>query len=198
MNTRMSRKNSPSPRGERAAVRLIAITLATMVAGCAVGPDYERPAVELPANWEGAPTTGERKILDRWWTLYGDPVLDRLVEEALARNQDLAAAAADRVQHPGRAERAPAPEEGGVERADLGGDGAAEAAETGNGIGGHDIADFGQLIRRRSRRALLRRAPDRPISSCGGPGRSGRSADVTWARGRRSRRSRRGMLEDGE
>ena len=94
MNTRMSRKNSPSPRGERAVVRLIAITLATMVAGCAVGPDYERPAVELPANWEGAPTTGERKILDRWWTLYGDPVLDRLVEEALARNQDLAAAAA--------------------------------------------------------------------------------------------------------
>jgi multidrug efflux system outer membrane protein len=31
---------------------------------------------------------------DRWWTLYGDPVLDRIVEEALAHNQDLALAAA--------------------------------------------------------------------------------------------------------
>jgi multidrug efflux system outer membrane protein len=73
---------------------LIAITLAAIVAGCAVGPEYERPAAELPANWQGAPTAGERKISDRWWALYGDPVLDRLVEEALAHNQDLAAAAA--------------------------------------------------------------------------------------------------------
>ena len=68
--------------------------LAALIAGCAVGPEYERPAAELPASWEGAPATGEQKIADRWWTLYGDPVLDRLVEEALAHNQDLAAAAA--------------------------------------------------------------------------------------------------------
>jgi multidrug efflux system outer membrane protein len=77
-----------------AASRLLSITLAALIAGCAVGPEYERPAAELPAAWEGAPTTGERKIADRWWRLYGDPVLDRLVEAALAHNQDLAAAAA--------------------------------------------------------------------------------------------------------
>jgi hypothetical protein len=58
--------------------------------------------------------------------------------ELVADGGDLAAAAADRVQHPGRAERAPAPAKGGVERPDLGGDGAAEAAETGDGIGGLD------------------------------------------------------------
>jgi multidrug efflux system outer membrane protein len=65
-----------------------------LIAGCAVGPEYERPAAELPVSWEGSPATGERRIGDRWWTLYGDPVLDRLIEEALAHNQDLAAAAA--------------------------------------------------------------------------------------------------------
>jgi multidrug efflux system outer membrane protein len=68
--------------------------VAALIAGCAVGPEYERPAAELPVSWEGAPAAGERRMGDRWWKLYGDPVLDRLVEEALAHNQDLAAAAA--------------------------------------------------------------------------------------------------------
>lgn len=74
--------------------RLISLTVAMVLAACTVGPEYQRPATELPASWEGAPKTDEPKIGDRWWTLYGDPVLDRLVEEALAHNQDLAAAAA--------------------------------------------------------------------------------------------------------
>lgn len=68
--------------------------LAALIAGCAVGPDYQRPAVELPAAWVGAPADGVKATRDRWWTLYADPVLDRLVEEALANNRDLAVAAA--------------------------------------------------------------------------------------------------------
>jgi multidrug efflux system outer membrane protein len=68
--------------------------LVALIAGCAVGPDYERPAVELPAAWQGAPAEGVKGARDRWWTLYSDPVLDRLVEEALASNRDLAVAAA--------------------------------------------------------------------------------------------------------
>jgi multidrug efflux system outer membrane protein len=36
----------------------------------------------------------EQSVPDRWWTLFGDPALDGLVAEALAANQDLAAAAA--------------------------------------------------------------------------------------------------------
>ncbi|HXF65492.1 MAG TPA: TolC family protein [Burkholderiales bacterium] len=43
------------------------------------------------------PATG-----DRWWTLYGDPALERLVEEALAHNQDLAAALARPIFQGGR------------------------------------------------------------------------------------------------
>jgi len=75
--------------------RLIGGALATVfAAGCAVGPVYERPAAELPAAWRGVPAGGVTANNERWWTLYKDPVLDRLVEEALAHNQDLAAAAA--------------------------------------------------------------------------------------------------------
>jgi multidrug efflux system outer membrane protein len=73
---------------------LAATALAVLIAGCAVGPDYRRPEVELPAAWQGAPAEGVKGVRDRWWTLYADPVLDRLVEEALANNLDLALAAA--------------------------------------------------------------------------------------------------------
>jgi len=73
---------------------LVATAMAVLIAGCAVGPDYRRPDVELPAAWQGAPAEGVKGVRDRWWTLYADPVLDRLVEEALANNLDLALAAA--------------------------------------------------------------------------------------------------------
>ena len=73
---------------------LVATAMAVLIAGCAVGPDYRRPEVELPAAWQGAPAEGVKGVRDRWWTLYADPVLDRLVEEALANNLDLALAAA--------------------------------------------------------------------------------------------------------
>jgi multidrug efflux system outer membrane protein len=68
--------------------------LVALIAGCAVGPNYERPAVELPAAWQGAPVGGVKATGDRWWALYADPVLDRLIEEALLNNRDLAGAAA--------------------------------------------------------------------------------------------------------
>jgi len=64
--------------------------IAALIAGCTIGPAYERPAAELPAAWHGASVEGVSATGDRWWTLYGDRALDRLVEEALASNQDLA------------------------------------------------------------------------------------------------------------
>jgi multidrug efflux system outer membrane protein len=67
---------------------------AALIAGCAVGPDYKRPEVELPAAWQGAPAEGVQGARNRWWTLYEDPVLDRLIDEALANNLDLAVAVA--------------------------------------------------------------------------------------------------------
>ena len=69
---------------------LTAAGLAALLAGCTLGPAYERPAAALPENWTDSPTQGVKAPAARWWTMYGDPALDRLVEEALTYNQDLA------------------------------------------------------------------------------------------------------------
>ncbi len=73
---------------------LVAMVLVAQLTGCAVGPDYKRPEVDLPADWRGAGAEGSPAKGERWWALYSDPVLDRLIEEALANNRDLAVAAA--------------------------------------------------------------------------------------------------------
>jgi multidrug efflux system outer membrane protein len=68
--------------------------IAVMLSGCiSLAPDYERPAAELPAGWSG-PAGESTAVGAQWWKVYGDPQLDRLVEEALASNADLAAAVA--------------------------------------------------------------------------------------------------------
>jgi multidrug efflux system outer membrane protein len=71
-----------------------AALLAVAIAGCTLGPAYERPAAELPAGWVDLPAQGTKAPASRWWTLYGDPALDQLIDEALAYNQDLALATA--------------------------------------------------------------------------------------------------------
>jgi len=64
---------------------------AALLAGCAIGPNYERPAVELPETL-GVPQAAV-PAPEKWWTLFNDPVLNALVDEALAANRDLKAAA---------------------------------------------------------------------------------------------------------
>lgn len=69
---------------------------AAAVAGCTLGPDYRRPATELPDAHRGAaaPQTA-RSIGDiAWWEAFGDPQLVSLIDEALRGNVDLAIAAA--------------------------------------------------------------------------------------------------------
>ena len=63
-----------------------------LLAGCSVGPKYEKPAAELPESWkESAPRFAED---GRWWRVYADGELDKVVDEALAGNGDLLIAAA--------------------------------------------------------------------------------------------------------
>ena len=78
-----------------AAFRSIAFAVVTLalLAGCSLVPPLKRPATEAPAQWTDVPTQGALAIGDRWWTIYGDPLLDKLVEEAVAQNRDLAVAA---------------------------------------------------------------------------------------------------------
>lgn len=69
--------------------------LAAVLAGCAaVGPDHRRPEVALPAAFPGEAARPAAAVQPRWWTLYGDPVLTKLVDDALVRNADVRAAAA--------------------------------------------------------------------------------------------------------
>ena len=74
--------------------------VAALLAGCAVGPDYQRPAQALPAQYPGgADAAGSAGVADaevpaQWWTLYRQPELDRLVAQALERNRDIEQAVA--------------------------------------------------------------------------------------------------------
>lgn len=62
-----------------------------LLGACSVGPDYVRPGVELPNDLGVAQSPNPAP--QRWWGLFDDPVLDTLVDEALARNRDLRIAA---------------------------------------------------------------------------------------------------------
>ena len=67
------------------------------VAGCAVGPKYQEPALAVPAAWNEAQQKGvETRPADlaRWWTVFSDPLLNSLVERAVQSNLDLRVAEA--------------------------------------------------------------------------------------------------------
>jgi NodT family efflux transporter outer membrane factor (OMF) lipoprotein len=70
--------------------RLAALLL---LAGCSVGPDYERPRTDAPAGW-GQPADTSTADLSTWWTVFNDPMLNSLVERAVLANHDLRIAAA--------------------------------------------------------------------------------------------------------
>ena len=108
----------PSRRGKRLKrqepqrpLRLLAALVAAMFAGCAVGPDYHRPAPPavasyttsaLPVETASAPGIGGTaqrfvsggEIPARWWELFRSEALDRWIREALANSPTLVAAEA--------------------------------------------------------------------------------------------------------
>jgi multidrug efflux system outer membrane protein len=70
------------------ALVLVPALLVVAIAGCmTVGPDYKRPASELPEQWSGQAAT--EQVSATWWKAYGDPVLDRMIDDALMHNLDL-------------------------------------------------------------------------------------------------------------
>jgi multidrug efflux system outer membrane protein len=78
------------------ASRLLPLLGVVLLSACAtVGPDYERPAVNLPAQYAvPTPATAAPAVSSAWWTLFGDATLDGLVEAARRNNTDLQAAVA--------------------------------------------------------------------------------------------------------
>jgi outer membrane protein, multidrug efflux system len=74
------------------------ILAAALLGGCAIGPNYERPAVAEPATFRGQATAEAASLADApWWEVFRDPVLTNLIHEALQNNYDVRIAAA-RVQ----------------------------------------------------------------------------------------------------
>src|SRR5512143_3839216 len=74
----------------------IALILTFFLAGCTLGPDYNRPSVLTPDNYrglQGAPPQESLADLP-WWEVFKDPVLQELTREALNNNYDLRTAAA--------------------------------------------------------------------------------------------------------
>jgi NodT family efflux transporter outer membrane factor (OMF) lipoprotein len=78
--------------------RLFALAALAPLAGCMVGPDYERPPAPVPADykedgWKPAePRDAARR--DDWWSIYDDPVLDGLEKQIDISNQNLKSAEA--------------------------------------------------------------------------------------------------------
>lgn len=74
-----------------------AAALAVLLAGCAVGPDYQRPEAALPGEFTVATSQADQPaapVKKDWWTLFQDTTLNELVTQALAYNHDLLAAVA--------------------------------------------------------------------------------------------------------
>jgi multidrug efflux system outer membrane protein len=81
--------------------RRAVIAFALALAGCMVGPDYQRPPTPLPTTYAdaptanaSAPTSSTTTVRADWWTLYDDATLNDLVRTALSENLDVAAAVA--------------------------------------------------------------------------------------------------------
>lgn len=78
---------------------LFMFAVASLSAGCAVGPDFMRPETHLPNRYVGQTAVEQRHAsatadLAVWWEGFGDPLLTRYVKLALEQNLDLAQASA--------------------------------------------------------------------------------------------------------
>ena len=65
------------------------------LAGCTVGPDYQKPVPVVPNRWQAGKDVAQDlrpldpEALKTWWKTFGDAPLDRLMEQALVGNLDL-------------------------------------------------------------------------------------------------------------
>ena len=81
----------------RAFSRVLVGTLVPLLAGCAVGPDYEQPEVPVADEWQSAveaEMSGEKPDIEKWWETLDDPLLTDLIRRAELANLDLRIAVA--------------------------------------------------------------------------------------------------------
>jgi len=72
---------------------LAAALILLFLAGCAVGPNYQRPTVATPADWRWKAAEPQDHVpRGAWWRVFDEPPLEALQQAALAGNLDLQAA----------------------------------------------------------------------------------------------------------
>ena len=67
---------------------------ALLLASCKLGPNFQHPDASGGGKWKEGKATADARLPNAWWRLFGDSELNRLVDKALAANNDLAAAKA--------------------------------------------------------------------------------------------------------
>jgi len=81
-------------------IRIAVGALATLLGACAVGPNYHRPAVPVPAHYQELPgwtpaAPADAAFKGTWWTAFHDPLLDQLEPQVAVSNQTVAEAYAN-------------------------------------------------------------------------------------------------------
>src|SRR5207248_730257 len=92
---------APYPRKatemKRSFSALILVAIAALT-GCTVGPNYHRPAVQVPVAFRAPdplPTAQPASLADlKWWEIFRDDKLQQLIRTALTQNYDLREAVA--------------------------------------------------------------------------------------------------------
>ncbi len=79
---------------KRSIVILSVLSLLIYMAGCKLGPNYERTVMENPEAFRFDETTTDTVVNLKWWDLFDDPILDTLIAIALEENKDVLQAAA--------------------------------------------------------------------------------------------------------
>ncbi len=97
----MSKRNSNArqrfggaPRRMQHSALAAALSAALALSGCAVGPNYVRPKVNVPADFRGGEGAAQQASYADlpWWEVFKDEQLKALIKTALANNYDLAIA----------------------------------------------------------------------------------------------------------
>lgn len=80
-------------------MKYAAILALVFFTGCAVGPDYHRPALPVPPTFrapEPLPPSKAQSLADlKWFEVFKDPQLQELIRTAIAQNYDLRTAVVD-------------------------------------------------------------------------------------------------------
>ncbi|HEY0342833.1 MAG TPA: efflux transporter outer membrane subunit, partial [Steroidobacteraceae bacterium] len=79
-------------RGRSLLQRSVALAVAAVLAGCAVGPNYKRPNTPVAQQYAGAEATtytAAEQAQAQFWTQFDDATLNQLVNDALLANHDL-------------------------------------------------------------------------------------------------------------